>query len=93
MSLSSWGGSNEENLRRNNNESNNSSSLKCHGKSMKLPSDDISEICHNYYDKEKIHYILDSYHRECIHIPLSKICNDDDLIILSDLDEILIYIR
>ena len=43
---------------------------------------------HNYYDKEKIHYILDSYHRECIHIPLSKICNDDDLIILSDLDEI-----
>ena len=43
---------------------------------------------HNYYDKQKIHYILDSYHRECIHIPLSKICNDDDLIILSDLDEI-----
>ena len=43
---------------------------------------------HNYYDKGKIHYILDSYHRECIHIPLSKICNDDDLIILSDLDEI-----
>ena len=43
---------------------------------------------HDYYDKEKIHYILDSYHRECIHIPLSKICNDDDLIILSDLDEI-----
>jgi len=43
---------------------------------------------HNYYDKDKIHYILDSYHRECIHIPLSKICNDDDLIILSDLDEI-----
>ena len=43
---------------------------------------------HNYYDKEKIYYILDSYHRECIHIPLSTICNDDDLIILSDLDEI-----
>jgi len=43
---------------------------------------------HNYYEKDKIHHILDSYHRECIHIPLSKICNDDDLIILSDVDEI-----
>ena len=43
---------------------------------------------HKYYDKENISHILDTYHRECIHIPLSKTCHDDDIILLSDLDEI-----
>tara|TARA_B100000963_G_C22591457_1_gene655715 strand:+ start:593 stop:1600 length:1008 start_codon:yes stop_codon:yes gene_type:complete len=44
--------------------------------------------CHNYYDKREIHWLLDTYHRECIHIPLSKLCKDNYLIIFSDIDEI-----
>ncbi len=43
---------------------------------------------HNHYDKSELHFLLDSYHRECIHIPLSKYCKDNYLIILSDIDEI-----
>ena len=43
---------------------------------------------HNYYDKNNLSHILDSYHRECIHIPLLDYCEDDDLVITSDLDEI-----
>lgn len=43
---------------------------------------------HDYYDKQKLHYVLDTYHRECLHIPMSKICKNDDLVIISDLDEI-----
>lgn len=43
---------------------------------------------HNHYDKRELHFLLDSYHRECIHIPLSKYCKDNDLIIISDIDEI-----
>jgi len=42
---------------------------------------------HIHYDKKILWWVLDSYHRECIHIGLSKICTDDDLIILSDIDE------
>ena len=43
---------------------------------------------HDYYDKNNLTYILDSYHRECIHIALDKNCKDEDIILLSDLDEI-----
>ena len=43
---------------------------------------------HNYYDKEKLNWVLESYHRECIHIPLAKLCKDEDTIIFSDIDEI-----
>ena len=43
---------------------------------------------HNFYDKKNLSHILDTYHRESIHIPLKKFCKDTDLIILSDLDEI-----
>ena len=43
---------------------------------------------HDYYDKNNLSYILDSYHRECIHIALENNCKDDDIILLSDLDEI-----
>ena len=46
---------------------------------------------HNYYDKKNLFNILDSYHRECIHLPLNKFCNDNDIIIISDLDEIPSY--
>ncbi|MBU3558359.1 hypothetical protein [Polynucleobacter sp. Nonnen-W13] len=42
----------------------------------------------NRYSKKQIHWVLDTYHRECIHIPLSNIAKDEDLIIISDLDEI-----
>ena len=50
--------------------------------------DKILKVLHDYYDKQKLHYVLDTYHRECLHIPMSKICKNDDLIIISDLDEI-----
>jgi len=43
---------------------------------------------HDYYDKNNLSYILDSYHRECIHLALEKNCKDKDIILMSDLDEI-----
>ena len=42
---------------------------------------------HNHYKKNNLADVLDSYHRECIHIPLRKYCKNDDLILISDLDE------
>ena len=33
---------------------------------------------HDYYDKNNLSYILDSYHRECIHLALKKKCKDED---------------
>ena len=43
---------------------------------------------HQYYNRKQIWWVLDSYHRECIHLALRKICKSNDLIIISDLDEI-----
>lgn len=43
---------------------------------------------HSYYDKENLSHLLDTFHRECIHIPLKENCKDEDIILLSDLDEI-----
>ena len=43
---------------------------------------------HDHYNKQEISWVLDSYHRECINLVLSKFCNSDDLVIVSDLDEI-----
>ena len=43
---------------------------------------------HNHYDKEIMHWVLDSYHRECIHLALDENCNPSDYVIVSDLDEI-----
>ena len=43
---------------------------------------------HNYYDKNNLSHVLDSYHRECLHLALSKVCNSEDIVLLSDLDEI-----
>ena len=43
---------------------------------------------HNYYDKNNLSHILDSYHRECIHLALLKVCGDEDIVLTSDLDEI-----
>lgn len=43
---------------------------------------------HQHYPKHELHYVLDTYHRECIHLPLEKIAAPEDIIIVSDLDEI-----
>lgn len=43
---------------------------------------------HTHYPKTEIHWVLDSYHRECIHLALDRIAEPDDVVILSDLDEI-----
>ncbi len=43
---------------------------------------------HSHYNKKYLWWVLDSYHRECIHLALKKICNSNDLVIFSDLDEI-----
>ena len=54
------------------------------------PSQKILEILesHNHYPKSALHWVLDTYHRECLHFPLDKIAQDHDLVLLSDLDEI-----
>lgn len=42
----------------------------------------------SHYPKTELHWVLDSYHRECIHLALDRIAEPDDVVILSDLDEI-----
>jgi len=42
---------------------------------------------YNHWNKEEVHWGRDFYQRECVLIGLAN-CNDDDIIILSDLDEI-----
>lgn len=48
---------------------------------------------HTHYEKNNLSYLLDTYHRECIHIALNKICKINDLVLISDLDEIPAYIH
>lgn len=43
---------------------------------------------HDHYDKSQLAWVLDSYHRECIHIALDEIAQPEDIVMLSDLDEI-----
>jgi beta-1,4-mannosyl-glycoprotein beta-1,4-N-acetylglucosaminyltransferase len=43
---------------------------------------------HKHYPKSEIRWVLDAYHRECIHLALDVSANDDDIVILSDMDEI-----
>ena len=44
---------------------------------------------HQHYDKNKLYYVLDTYHRECINIALADLnIQDTDLVMISDLDEI-----
>ena len=43
---------------------------------------------HVHYDKKNLAWVLDSYHRECIHHGLSHIAEANDIVLLSDLDEI-----
>lgn len=44
---------------------------------------------HQHYDKAKLYYVLDTYHRECINIALAELdIQDTDLVMISDLDEI-----
>jgi len=43
---------------------------------------------HAHYDKSNLPWVLESYHRECIQYGLDQISKPDDIILLSDLDEI-----
>lgn len=43
---------------------------------------------HQHYPKSEIHWVLDTYHRESVHIALDKVAKPEDLVMLSDLDEI-----
>lgn len=43
---------------------------------------------HTHYPKTDIHWVLDTYHREMLHDTYSKYVEDDDIVLLSDLDEI-----
>lgn len=43
---------------------------------------------HSHYPKTELHWVLDSYHRECIHLALDRIADEEDIVIISDLDEI-----
>lgn len=64
--------------------------MRCLEKRHDVTSQIVSEIMqnHNHYDKGILHWVLDTYHRECIRYPLDANANDDDLVLLSDLDEI-----
>ena len=43
---------------------------------------------HDHYSKEHLHWVLDTYHRECLHIVLDKVARNEDIVMISDLDEI-----
>jgi len=43
---------------------------------------------HSHYPKSQIHWVLDTYHRECLHLILDRVAGDDDIVFISDLDEI-----
>jgi len=43
---------------------------------------------HSHYPKSQIHWVLDTYHRECLHLILDRVASDDDIVFISDLDEI-----
>jgi len=43
---------------------------------------------HNHYPKDGLNWVLDTYHRESLHIAYDKYVEDDDIVFLSDLDEI-----
>jgi len=62
-------------------------------KSDSIESQTIYEFinAHNYYDKDNLSWVLECYQRECIHIELQKTCKDEDIILMSDLDEIPSY--
>lgn len=43
---------------------------------------------HEHYSKKDLHWVLDSYHRESIHLALDEVAKPDDITMISDLDEI-----
>ena len=43
---------------------------------------------HDHYPRAEIQWVLDTYHRECIHLALAAIAAPQDIVLLSDLDEI-----
>ncbi len=42
---------------------------------------------HKHYSKSALNWVLDSYHRESIHIPLAEVASTGDIVMVSDLDE------
>ena len=46
---------------------------------------------HTHYPKSGLHWVLDTYHRESLHIAYSQHVNNEDILLLSDLDEIPSY--
>jgi len=42
----------------------------------------------SHVPKNQIHWVLESYHRECLHLILDQVASDDDIVLISDLDEI-----
>ena len=43
---------------------------------------------HDFYDKSKINLLLDSFQREACSIYIGRYCNEDDIVIFSDADEL-----
>lgn len=43
---------------------------------------------HTHYPKDGLHWVLDTYHRESLHLAYNNYLDDDDILFLSDLDEI-----
>lgn len=43
---------------------------------------------HSHYPKSKLHWVLDTYHREALHIAYEQFVDADDFLFFSDLDEI-----
>lgn len=43
---------------------------------------------HQHYPRSEIHWVLDTYHRESLHVALDKMANQGDIVLISDLDEI-----
>jgi beta-1,4-mannosyl-glycoprotein beta-1,4-N-acetylglucosaminyltransferase len=42
----------------------------------------------DHFPKDKLHWVLDAYHKECMQFPLEELAEDTDTVIFSDLDEI-----
>lgn len=45
-------------------------------------------LAHTHYPRDEIQWVLDTYHRECLHLALAEVADDNDTVIFSDLDEI-----
>ena len=53
-------------------------------------SNKVSQFMEGYshFPKDELHWVLDAYHKNCMHFPLAEIAKDNDIIFFSDIDEI-----